>query len=197
MGKFRVKVKLTGLEIEVEGDRENGPEIAQNVSRQLSQVMQPVGLVENTKTTPALIEGEIVGNANRGGSRRRRGGGQRQSTAASNPAPPSVSWNHDPQRWGTPKQSWKAHQKIGWLLYVIEKATGKAPELTTSEITLAFNDNFRSAGLIRTQNVARDLGRRADEFGEMQGRWFLKDSGRHAAEKLVAEATGQPSLTMP
>lgn len=80
------------------------------------------------------------------------------------------------------------------MLYVIEQANGQRAELRPGTIESLFNDKFRSAGPVRRQNIPRDLGNAQDQFGELEGKWFLKDKGHQEAERLVGEATGQMTL---
>ena len=93
MSKFRVRLKLQGLEIEVEGDREHAPEMAQNIGKQLAHVIQPIALIEAPKNGDGktIIDAseapENVGRA----SRRRRA--IRTSTTAS---PVTARRLHDP-----------------------------------------------------------------------------------------------------
>ncbi|HVJ08915.1 MAG TPA: hypothetical protein VM554_11060 [Acidisarcina sp.] len=191
MGKFRVKVKLTGLEIEVEGDREFAPEIAQNVSQQLGKVLQAPALIGAAKNgSGVVIDVEEVPSNGARQPRRRKPGSGRASASSNGAASSAINWEHDAARFGTPKQDWKAVQKIAWLLYVLEESTGQKVELTPTQVENTFNGKFRSAGLIRRGNVARDLGNNSDQFGEVEGKWFLKDVGRQAAIKLVAETLG-------
>lgn len=191
MGKFRVKLKLTGLEIEVEGDREHAHEIAQNVGKQLAQVIQPVAMIEASKNLrePMIIDAaDASSNGARHSTRRKRtttssGGGADGS---------AVTWTHDPNRWGTPRQEWKSVQKIAWLLFVLQEAKGQAQQLGTGILANTFNDMFTSAGVVHQGNLARDLKREPDLFGEMRGKWFLKDKGRQfATDKLLPEALGK------
>jgi hypothetical protein len=188
MAKFKVKVKLTGLEIEVEGDSEYGaPQIAQNISRQLGKVIEPMTLIEDeiddAPATPAL-------NAPANGTRqRKRRAGSKGGSATGGAASQPLAWTHDATRWGTPVQTWRSPKKIMWLLHVIGEATGKDNlDMSPTEIADTFNERFRSAGKLNRANIARDLGNNSEEFSEMSGRWFLKQKGHDEAKKLIAEA---------
>lgn len=191
MSKFRVHVKLTGLEIEVEGDREHATEIADNISRQFGKVIQPVALIEAPTNNAPTVEAEAPSNGASSRSARRKRQMGRASSATGGSDGTGVDWKHDVDKWGTPRQEWKSPQKMAWLLYVVEQANGKRTELIPAHIATAFNNRFKSAGPIIRQNVGRDLGNNPELFGEMEGRWFLKDKGRQEGEKLVAEARGQ------
>jgi len=190
MSKFKLKVKLSGLEIEVEGDQEHAPKIAENIGYQLSQIMQPAALIEapENRHEGPMIEAQNTANGSRSTRRRRRG--NKTGTNGGSETTPATTWNHNLDRFGTPLQEWKSVQKIAWMLLVIEKANGTKAEMSTTQIARTFNEKFKSSGIIYKGNVARDLGTTSDQFGEMEGRWFLKDKGREAAEKLILEATG-------
>jgi hypothetical protein len=51
LSKFMIKLKLQGLELEIDGSREEMPNITQNLGRQIAGMLQPAG---------AIIEGEVV-----------------------------------------------------------------------------------------------------------------------------------------
>jgi hypothetical protein len=189
VSRFKVRLKLSGLEIEIEGDREYAPQIAENIGRQLSQIIQPVALIEAPKTGQGeTILAEVDGGRDRTSRRKRQG--TRSAVSGSGDAA-LVTWTHDAGKWGTPRQDWKANQKIAWMLYVIGQANGTKSELTTVQIANAFNGKFRSAGGVHQGNVSRDLKSEPDLFGEIEGKWFLKDKGiQTVVERLLPEATG-------
>jgi hypothetical protein len=192
MSKFKLRVKLSGLEIEVEGDREHAPQIADHIGHQLSQMMQPAALIEapeNHHEGGATVEAQTTPNGSRATRRRRRSG--KSGTGVVSEATPITTWDHNTDRFGTPLQEWKSVQKIAWMLLVIERTNGTKADMTVTQIANAFNEKFRSSGMIHRGNVSRDLGNASDQFGEMEGRWFLKEKGREAAEKLILEATGK------
>jgi hypothetical protein len=58
MSKFTVKVKLQGLEIEVEGTREDAPRLAQQIGKQLGGLLQAPALLAsgNGDTGGALLD---------------------------------------------------------------------------------------------------------------------------------------------
>jgi hypothetical protein len=189
MSKFKLKLKLTGLEIEIEGDRESAPQMADNIGRQLSQMIQPAALIEAPRE-PLIIDADYSSNGGRPPRRRRQAAKTAPSSGIGESS--ATAWNHDADKWGTPRQEWKSIHKIAWMLYVMEKATGKRPELGTGRMATAFNSTFRSSGLVHQGSIARDLKREPDMFGEMKGKWFLKDKGNQlVVEKLLPEALGK------
>ena len=180
---FEVHVEIEKLKIHVKGDREIAPEVANNVAQQISAVFQPAGLIEAPKDGK---NGHHVIDATPAVPTRRT----RRRASTSTPASDStttINWTHDAAKWGTPLQAWKQPQKINWLLYVAEQETGKA-EMTPTEIVEVFQAKFKAAGLLHRQNIAKNLGNNADLFGNVDGRWFLKQGGKDAAAKLIAEA---------
>jgi hypothetical protein len=52
-----------------------------------------------------------------------------------------------------------------------------------------FKTKFREAGLLHRGNIA-NLGNNPEFFGSVDGRWFLKQGGKDAAENLIAESEG-------
>src|SRR6185369_12996681 len=104
MSKFRIKMKLQGLELEIEGSREDAHTITQNLGQQLAGVLKPAG---------AIIEGEVIqerqpaqiaqpGDQRSNGAkkiRRKRvvslGNGEDEAIAA-------LDWAHDSGKYGTP-----------------------------------------------------------------------------------------------
>lgn len=195
MGKYKISVELTGLKIEVEGDQELAPRIAKNLTAQISHAMQPPTIIGSLSSGDgATGDGNSHSDGHGAQPRKKRRGGNRTVGSSASSDAASLTWSHDATTWGTPRQEWKSAQKIAWLLHVICQATGQPAELTPTQIANAFNNKFKSAGLIRRQNIGRDLGNDQDQFGEVDGRWFLKEKGKQEAEKLVAAATGQTAV---
>lgn len=187
VANFEVTFELQGLKIHVKGDREIAPSIANNVGRQFANVLSPAGLIEAPKVgggpEPRVIESDSGSNGRRKVKRSSRSGLSVSDTTT------SVTWTHDPGRWGSPIQTWKGYQKIAWLLQVVEQETGKK-DLSPTEMVDIFNVRFRDAGLLVKGNVARDLGGKSDSFGALDGRYFLKQGGKELAERLIVEAKG-------
>jgi hypothetical protein len=190
MSKFRVKVELQGLKFEIEGDREIGSTIAQNVANQIANVMQPAALLEAPKNGQNG-HGHVVVDAAPGiPVRKRRKSPAKSGGSADGDGAPVVNWNHDPTKWGAPLQTWKQPQKINWLLHVVEQETGKK-DLAPAEMVDIFRLKFRDAGLLHRGNIPKNLGNNPEFFGSVDGRWFLKQGGKDAAANLIAEAKGE------
>lgn len=203
MAKFRMKLKLQGLELEIEGAREDASLISRNIGQQMAGLLQPAGAIVdgdvlNDETPPVQII-----NASNGTSpkkiRRRKQASTAQNDDDSSAA---VDFKHEPQKYGNPRQEWKTAQKAVWLIYVVKEVTGIA-EMTTRSIVETFNKHFRQSGTITTSNTSRDLGRlKAKEKPSPVGEdttktpapWYLTEEGRKRAQELVGEALGQPGL---
>jgi hypothetical protein len=206
--KFRVKLKLTGLELEVEGSREDVPLLTKSIASQLAGVMMPAANIVEGKATPLLGREAIPGTAQlvqqpaasvRAPRKRRApfsGGDGVQNAAAT-----SIVWQHDADTWGAPQQSWKAVDKTVWLLYVA-KQVGATPEMSVMQMVTTFDKLFRTAGRLNKGNIARDFTKLNSEPPpkvQMNGTvdpatWYLTDAGIKHAENLVKAARGEPVL---
>jgi len=182
MAKFRIRMKVQGFELEVDGEREDIPAITNAVKDQLG------GLV---------ISGEVVtdgrkqlepGNRgatedDKGGRRRNRSGG-RSSEAAAAP----IEFRHDPAKYGNPTQDWNAAQKCIWLLFVIEGTTG-TKEVSGPQLAATFNSSFKASGKLHPPHVTRDLAKEKIKnpapIGEDKGLYYLTDEGKRQAQQLI------------
>ncbi len=199
MAKFKISLKLTGLELNVEGNREDVPLMTQAVSQQFSGLLGPAS---------DIIEGEVVEEGVKQlpapGEKATKRPPQRRSHAS----PPSkadasskvqaVDWRHDPSKWGTPKQDWVTADKSIWLLFVVANEL-QIKELTANQIAVTFNKHFRQAGQLQSFNVNRDLGKLkgkapatvAEDTTKTPPAWFLTDAGEKRAHELLAKARGE------
>jgi hypothetical protein len=183
-GSFEVHVEIEKLKIHIKGDREIAPEVANNVAQQISGILQPSGLLEAPKDGQnghRVIEAPASDTATR---RRRKSPGAAASATAR-----TLNWNHDATKWGAPVQDWTQVQKITWLLHVVEQE-GVSKDLAPVEMSDIWESKFRTAGLLTRTNIGRDLRNNPDNFGAVDGRWFLKQGGKTAAAALVNEAKG-------
>lgn len=217
MSKFRIKMKLTGLELEIEGSREEMPQIARNLGQQFTGLLQPaagiiegqvlpeVGRVIAAPVAPSVTPvGALNGTGNRKRSPRKRRLASAPTFVAGQSAAPAdlvVDYTHDAAAYGTPKQDWTTVQKAIWLLYVIGEQANRR-ELTVHQIEATFNRYFREAKQILVQNIARDLGKQrqkakdapvAEDTTMDPSPWYLTEAGRREAQALVAQALGPTS----
>ena len=190
LANFEVTFELKELKIHVKGDREIAPSIANNVGRHFASVLSPAGLIEGPKNghsgngNDKVIDAEAVTP-----SRRKKKIGAKSSASGTAEGAAPITWSHDTTRWGSPVQTWKAYQKIVWLLYVVEQETGRKDQ-TATEMVETFHARFRDAGLLVKGNIPRDLAGKPDLFASLDGRYFLKQSGKELAERLITEAKG-------
>jgi hypothetical protein len=106
----------------------------------------------------------------------------------------SVEFRHDPNNFGTPKQSWNTQKKAVWLLHIVSKQAD-INDLSTIQIVTTFNSQFRQAKTVTNSNVSRDLGKAKTATPSLVGEdvtknpshWFLTDEGSRYAEKLIVE----------
>jgi len=201
MSKFKVKMKLQGFELEIEGSREDVPLIAQNLSQQLSGLMAPAGAIIdgqslNTPLTSApaiLTAGSTDTSSTKRKSRRHSGNPKTPPDIAVESV---VHWRHDSTKYGSPQQEWVTADKAIWLLYVVKMETQTA-ELSANQIFSTFNKHFKQAGIIQKFNVKRDLGKlKVGKGAALVGEdttkdpscWYLTASGDKKAQELIAQA---------
>lgn len=203
MSKFKVRMKLQGFELEIEGSREDVPLIAQNLSQQLSGLMAPTGaIIEGETVEPARVAAVLSPSADQpsASSQAKRKPRKRSSAAkpANDVAETVINWRHDSAKYGSPKQVWATSDKALWLLYVVKSETDNT-ELSGSQIADTFNKHFRQAGTIRNFNVNRDLGKLkvgkgaslvGEDTTKNPSRWFLTEAGEKKAQELVGQALG-------
>lgn len=200
MSKFKIRFKLQGLEVDVEGSREDLPHLTQAIGNQLASALSPAldmaggsaAEPEMKDITPERLS--AVPAARKVRKRRTSAGASGSSDSA---AGVEIDWVHDPAKWGTPSQSWNTADKCVWLLYVADKERGLT-ELTQAQLTATFNKHFKQSGLIKPFNVSRDLGKRKTGKEALVGEnttrnpscWFLTENGNKYAVNLVAQQLG-------
>jgi hypothetical protein len=201
MAKFHIKLKLQGLEIEVDGTREDAPVIQQALTQQFAGLLNPATvIVEGEMSTPPTNGNGVLPVA-QPARRTRRKPSAVSSTGSGGGREAAVDWKHDTSKYGSPLQEWKTSDKALWILYVAA-AEANAPEMTGKQIELSFNKHFRQAGAIRANNVIRDLGKlKASKNGVLPqvsqdttkdpSTWYLTDAGRVSAQALVTQSRGQ------
>ena len=194
MSKFKVKLKIQGLELEIEGARDEASAISQNIGQQLAGILAPAG---------GIIEGEVVGLPGSQGSspavvdhtppkkaRRRRSVSSRSSEESGSK---HIDFRHNPEKYGNPQSDWKCSQKALWLLYVL-KEQGAAEGASASVISKTFNRHFRQAKAISPSNVSRDLGRLKSETPvpvdenttSNPSEWSILDEGVRRVRELMS-----------
>jgi hypothetical protein len=202
MSKFRIKLKLTGLEIEVEGNRSDVPAITQNIGEQFAGLLMPATRIvegEVPENGPTIQSQSIDITPVSGKKSRRRRPNAAAAATADKDGSAAVDWRHDTSKWGAPQQSWNSTKKAIWLLYVVSKETNVS-ELSAPGLASTFNKHFKQAGRLRANNLSRDLGKLksereapvSEDTTKKPSTWFLTQAGIKRAEQLVAEAIGGP-----
>lgn len=198
MSKFRVKMKLQGLELEIEGAREDAGLITRNLGQQFAGLMGPIdNIIDGTELVDTPHTASVVPMSQLPSVKRNK----RKKTAGPSPTvnedDTAIDFRHDPLKFGNAQQTWKTADKSLWLIYVLKSQTERT-EFTAKAIADTFNKHFRGAGLIKTGNVNRDLERlRTAEkpsplgFDPNKSAWFLTDEGERRGQVLVAAALGQ------
>lgn len=197
MSKFKIKMKLTGFELEIEGSKEDVPSIQQALSQQLGGLLQPAaGLVEETpQPQMKTIEHEplpVVALPGRNAKTRKR---PPQSIPKSNGAEPDIpldNWPRDVSKYVSPTQAWNTRDKALWVLYVAHKENITS-EASGIQIRDTFNLHYRQAKPITLSNVNRDLGKvKGQLVGEDMKKnppcWFLTEVGIAAVDQKIKEA---------
>jgi hypothetical protein len=202
MAKFKMKLKLSGLELEVEGERSDVPKIMSNVGEQISGMLTPAAnIAADRDPNQAMLEfpaahADGSGQSNNKPKKPRRKTVTSREVSATDAQP--VEWRHEPDKWGNPKQGWSIRKKILWLLYVAEHAAS-AKEMAAAVVCSTFNKHFRQTGTLHPPLVTRELGRAkttspplvGEDTTKAPSNWFLLDKGREKAVQLVAEAKGE------
>ena len=196
MAKRRIKfklgeIKITGVELEIEDEREQATAALAALQNQLAAVVQPaVNKALLGTGAGQIIEANATTSQNgtvTGGRKRRKLG----ASGGSNTTDP-ITLAHDPGKHGNPQQGWTTPNKGIWLLWTVEQATGKT-QLAISEIVSTFNQHFRHFGTITASNLTRDFGvlRKKTpppvgvDTNQSPQLWYLLDSGKGLAERLA------------
>jgi hypothetical protein len=208
MAKFKIALKVTGLELQIEGSRDDVPLMAHAAGQQLMGLFMPASnVVEgefSSVETPALPAppSQAPRNSKKGSSSRSKGRSMNGTKPNGATSAEAIDWVHDPAKWGVPKQEWNTATKAMWLLYVVSREKGVG-ELSPAVIVATFNKHFRQSGQILANNTSRDLGKLktkapalvAEDTTREPKSWFLTQAGIGHAQKLVEEALGRTAST--
>jgi len=199
-----MRLRLQGLEVEIEGERDDAAMITRNLGTQLSGLIKPAGQIvdgggDDEAESPGGVTPRPVPAIEAPSRKPKRN--RRQSSAASpdGDASAALEISPAPEKFGVPLQEWKTAEKAVWLIYVL-KEQGMGDTFSTRTLVETFNKHFKQSGTITTSNVTRDLGRmktkeRPAWIGEdttiSPSGWFLTEEGRKKAQGFVAAARGQ------
>ncbi len=205
MSKFKIKMKLTGLELEIEGSKEDIPLITSNLAAQIGGLLGPAGNIAVGAEGHADRQAINVTptQATPKAARPKKQAARRVASAAQVAGSDLFEWVHDTSAWGNPMQTWNTATKGMWLLYVAARQN-VTQEMTATQIANTFNKLFRQFGTIDKANVSRDLGKARTtapaklnaDTTKTPANWFLTDEGIRYCEGLVATARNpQPANT--
>lgn len=186
MAKFRIRLKLQGLDLEVDGERQDLPAITHAVQEQLTRLVIPGEVIADGH--------KQLGNGGDGaaaqeeeGKRKRPARRERRSAGDGAPAA-AIEFRHDPATCGNPIQAWSITDKCIWLLYVLKKLA-QAKEVSGPALAATFNQYFKPAGKLHPPNVTRDLAKLKVQnpapIGEDKGSYYLTGEGDKQAETLI------------
>jgi hypothetical protein len=186
MPKFRIRLKVQGLELEVDGEREDIPAITSAVRRQITGLIVPAEIMADGHKE--LGDGGRASEAEDEGKSKAKARKRAPRTTGDGGAGQAIDFRHDSAKYGSPKQDWSVTEKSIWLLYVIGSITGNK-EISGPQIAATFNSNFKAAGRIHPPHVSRDLGRAKVQspapVGEDKTLWYLTDEGERQAQELI------------
>lgn len=199
--KFKIKLKLTGFELEIEGSREDVPLMAQAVGQQMTGLLTPAsnvveGEILEQKDLPQLPS-EAKPKARKKRSSRQYSQTSANSTLNGKSKAQALDWKHDPSKWGIPQQDWSTTDKSIWLLYVVSQE-GIVSELAGNQISTTFNKHFRQSKEITTGEINGDLGKAkvktpalvAENTTNNPSAWYLTYEGEKRALELITQALG-------
>jgi hypothetical protein len=192
MHKFKVKLKITGFELEVEGTKDQVALITSTVSNQLRGMVQPNGLL-GEKTDTLDVKSESVDQLPRAKTAKpRKRNGLSKAVKGDQPGP--IELNNDPSKYGTPVMEWSILQKGMWILYVAEQSAG-ITELSARAIADTYAKYFKQVKIFRPSNISRDFGGKktganafvAENPSQKPARWYLLEPGKTAVKQLITE----------
>jgi hypothetical protein len=183
MGKFRLRLKLQGLEVEIDGEREDIPAITSALDQQFAGLVQPIERAANGNKQLGAGAPVVEVELGKAKGRARKAKGSTDST----PTQP-IEFRHDSAKFGNPIQTWSVTEKVIWLLFVLKSLLG-TKEVSGPDLAATFNNQFKSAGKLHPPNVTRDLAKlkvtNPAPVGEDKGQWFLTDEGEKQAQQLI------------
>jgi hypothetical protein len=150
MSKFKVRLSIKEFSLEVEGSREDLPQISHNLTRQLTGFVAPATTPMNANVLP--LNGHDKSSTSPASPRRSFSRGRNPTSKEDK----RVDWTYDGQAYGMPRQNWTAIDKAIWLLHVAKKALG-INEMAAAQIVTTFNSHYASAKPISMGNLSRDL----------------------------------------
>lgn len=195
MAKFRVRLKLQGMELEIDGEREDMPAITTAVQQQLAGLIRPAAVLgsgEEPQGGSTVIDAETDKGKPRP-ARKRQSGSRASGDGSSGQA---IEFRHEPEKYGNPQQSWSVTEKSIWLLALLKGIAGLT-EVHGAQLAATFNQNFKQAKTVYPPHVTRDLGNAKVQnpapVGEQKGLWYLTNEGERQAQQLIQSVLNSPA----
>jgi hypothetical protein len=185
MAKFRVRLKLQGFELEIDGERGDIPAIASAVEQQFAALVKPAEMIAEDREQGGN-EKNVSGDSTKATLRPSR----RRSTKASsdNTSAEALQYRHDSSKYGNPVQSWNALQKLIWLLIVV-RGSADQKEVSSNQLVATYNQHYKASGKLPPNIVSRELAKAKVQnpawVGEDKTLWYLTDEGERQAQQLV------------
>jgi hypothetical protein len=114
LAKFRIRLKVQGLELEVDGEREDIPVIARAVQQQFAGMLEPITVAAEVPRLSTRSE-----NADGDGASGKRSPRRRNRSSTEGETTP-IEYRHDDARFGNPLQTWTVTDKCIWMLYALK-----------------------------------------------------------------------------
>lgn len=200
MSKFKIKFKLQGLELEIEGNKDDVPLIMEGVGQQISGLLQPAAsMVGDTskadETNASMQPVTIIDATPKKKTQKRRQSNIQNSTQTAQSD--SINFHHKSDIYGNPKQTWKTSQKAMWIIYVLNKENN-IQSLSSEQITNIFNKHFKQAKTIIKNNVTRDLCKAkitksgsqslvGEDVNSYPSEWYLTEEGIKYVENMIQD----------
>jgi hypothetical protein len=197
--RVKLHFRIKELEFDLEADKDDAPQIANSVARQLGNLLDPVdaGTSSRKFVLPARstdLAAEPIHDVAPAKARKARAARNGSGASTSPPA----AFAHDVEKFGFPEQAFSTLEKSLYVLYVAE-AQGAPRELSAVTVTNWFNQIFKSAGAVRGSNVSKYLRGAltakpapvGEDVTKSPSVWYLTTEGRKTAEQLVIRARGQ------
>jgi hypothetical protein len=190
MAKFKMRLKVQGLELEVEGERQDIPLITAAVSKQFSSLVEPTNVIVEAPPKHVGNGSGVIIDVDGARKPGRRPRGTRPPAESAAP----VEFRHNSGTLGSPVQNWSVLQKAIWLLYVLQTITGNK-EYSAAQLVATYNQQFKAAGKFHPPLLSRELSKAKvlspAPIGEDKDMWYLTAEGERQAKELVGQALGQ------
>src|SRR5690242_17006749 len=122
MAKFKVRLKVQALELEIDGEREDLPLITSAVNRQFATLVEPTEVIAELPKLPGSNGSESTSSeGGKGKPRKPRPPANRTPAEFAGP----VDYRHDSGKFGVPQQEWSIIEKVIWMLWVLQQGGTK------------------------------------------------------------------------